>query len=1089
MRMKQTSVLYIIFITSILIFLSSCNTQSDEPDNLITNQNHRQVVRASNDLEFYSTDVYDAKSMDINGQNYTILLNNDAIYSIDETGTIVNKLSHNLMEYENVKKKNSWATVHLEVIEDIDEKGMPDLLLILEDGLMNDIKSVIAISYEEGSVIWDYQPIIKTKDCNTGGKTCIESIEITHYEIKNNLYLSAGYAFQVIDYHTGDLINEVKGNNNIWDFEFSQDLNDDGIKEVVLATQPNYISILDGKTFGMINEIKINTIMVVGSYIEIEQNIWDIEFIASRNRLIAASESGITYEISLEEEEVKTNYQIFDTTTRSYKQQYMKLIQYEYSKYEQEMTDRRIRISFGRKAGFYKNVKLQEILSIDEDEHNDYIVSYDPVLYSSDRNKTGVNKSFVTVSSLSGKLESNSNDVLYSASQNYYYAYKKDGNPNRVIFQNIKTNQNLSKLIASNVSSNREDDMISKVFYLDHGQFIILTRELEIISLIDYTPLGDGIDVEFKFYSKRIRQDTQILDDYLVINDYDLEAEISKVKILNQRFDEVYHYQPKSPYKLFDLTIENDLLYLMEFNKFEADYRVSIINLKTKQIIKRVEVYKEQSFINLYFYDDVTGDGILELAVRNFQYIETVLHHSLEVFDLMNDTVIFDYTKSHEKPERGFHTESSVTILKDLNSDGLRDLIFRVERPSDGLTESTLFVSNQEDTLYDDAQIVPNDTFNNRCTYDFNSNGSKDSLVTNSEGLPSIYDYELNDYVELEYELTYRQAVVKSCDFDFNQDGVNDFVTVEMTGLTKLSNDELSDYKIGLNLKVNTLINNKLKTIFNHEFIYINDFRTLNQLYSSSLMDQFATFTFNETTNNYNIAMFKYDENHNIILEQYDLAGYKTEKRVSNPYSRTLEDGTFRYGKNLTTVTFQGKTYYHATINETGVSKHYFINIKDFTIDYVIYGDQIEIYSDYVILTNTVERLNNPFLIYDEFTNVLITKPFSANDIEVNKTGVLANQFNVIINRDDIVRIRHYYEKNAFNEYYDPSLHFVLPPGKHILKLEIKTDSGDLFYFNEIIHVKSNHTYIIGTMILLVLLGCSIYYICVHLIRKHYFKK
>ncbi|ERJ12842.1 hypothetical protein [Haloplasma contractile] len=1089
MKLKGLLLTVIMLLT---LVISGCMAQDEKDMNKRTSNIESTIqsaaVTKSTDLNLYSTDVYDAKTITIDGNDFSLLLNNDAIYTINEKGTIVHKLTHAIKELNTSKEDYPLISVHLEVIGDIDGKGTSDLLVIVKEGVMKATNSIMAISYEDGTIIWDYMPFVKSKECGEDQKTCNKQLPITNYEVTDTarLYLSAGYSFYALNLTTGEKVKEYKSHNNIWDFEFVPDLTGDNYSDVVLVTQPNVLSLLNGQDFIKFKDFKIKSDLELNSYISLERNVWDIEYIETRHLLIAACENGITYEISLEKEAVKWYEVIYDGDTEDYKNYYIKMIENKPGTYEQQIKNNQMTIFFGREATTYKNINIQVIDSIDEDLLQDYIIHYDSIMTSNNHDID----SYSIISSKNGKLRTQADNEFYSASQEYYFVLE-DPIKNELLFKHIKTDENIIEEIVSQ-STNVAKNKISKVFYLD-TQLIILTNDLEILSLIEGAEPEGGLTVQFKLYSERIRQEHEVLGEYLMIKDYDLKLELSYLKLYDGEFKEVYSHRIKSYKKLVDYKIEQNYLYLMEFDDRESNYHIRVINLIDQTIVKDVKRFKNQEFVSPYFYEDVTSDGYLEIVTTNYAYSDTALRYSFDLVDFINDVGLFNFSKSYAMKDVNYYSGSSIKILNDLNNDGMNDLVYKYDVPNGGKPVPYLILSNN-DTLFEEPTELPNDRLNSTCKYDYNANGHNELIdASQSQGYkPSIYDYELNKFIPLQHStVTYKQAFVQGCDVDFNQDGGSEFITLEIGEISPLTNGLSDDYQIELNLVVHEFVNNEFEPMFNYEFIYVDDYVNLSTLNRHSLMGEFATYRFDEASENYNMMMFKYDEYHNIILQEYDLSGNRTEKQVSNPHSHKHKEdvGTYRYGKDLSTITFNNQTYYMVTIEENSFSKHYFINTDDYKIDFITYGDHVEIYSDAIILNKTVKDLNNKFLLSDEVNKVLITAPFNTSDIEIKKSGLLGNYYDVMVKRDDVKRIRHYYTEKEYTEYNTDQLKLVLPPGNHILKLEVETTGGDLFYFNNVIKIEKNDHYLFGAIGLFVLFVVILYVSSLYVIKKCYYKK
>ncbi|MEJ2251913.1 MAG: hypothetical protein P8Y97_19920 [Candidatus Lokiarchaeota archaeon] len=245
-------------------------------DNSSIKANQANSTKSSSDPKIDSGEgpVTDPRlvKFDENGEEYIVFGTDEGIVVISKFGDIV-------MSY-----RTDASVIAFDLIEDISGDGFKDIALITYTAKKD---NVMAISSDKGILLWNYKRSSQTLALDAEKNPMIY---LTYTAEKDNIMaISSDKGILLWTYKRSSQTLKVDAEknpmiyqqelDNVWDIKKTNDINSDGISEILIASTSEII-MLDGATGGV---VWINSNAC-------SNNVWRLEY--SNEKIIAGSENG-----------------------------------------------------------------------------------------------------------------------------------------------------------------------------------------------------------------------------------------------------------------------------------------------------------------------------------------------------------------------------------------------------------------------------------------------------------------------------------------------------------------------------------------------------------------------------------------------------------------------------------------------------------------------------------------------------------------------------------------------------------------------------------------------------------------------------
>lgn len=319
--------------------------------------------------DFYSfVDPISVEAEIINDEEFYFVLDKKKVLVFNEDLNLVQRVNHLYS-----------SNYELKIISDIDSNGYKDLMLINKEPTDKHSPRIIVASLETGEIIWKK---------NVAIEEMFSQVKMDHYLydyqlVDSKIILSYGYYVDVTDIYTGKSIKKVLLENDVWSIAEIIDVNEDGVRDIAAAVQPNKIYILDGVTLKEINCIKVDDEISLNNDNKLTSNIWSIRFNEDNKLLGMVTESGKLYELDINTLSIINTHDVIDI--------YETVAYTKLSRYKEEGYSNHYSASF-------KNLSLEVIGDIDGDNIGEYLLFHYVPIYD-EGDIVGYYKTFKIVTS------------------------------------------------------------------------------------------------------------------------------------------------------------------------------------------------------------------------------------------------------------------------------------------------------------------------------------------------------------------------------------------------------------------------------------------------------------------------------------------------------------------------------------------------------------------------------------------------------------------------------------------------------------------------------------------------------------------
>jgi len=1042
-------VIFFIFIFMNVSVLGEANTKNTE------------VMTGVNVFSRY---LLDTKSIEINELIYTALLYEDYLYIANEEGEVVKQIQY-LHNYQTISdymslKDFDYQDITLEIIDDIDNKGINDFMIIITDHLINDVSTLISISYEDEQILWEYTPQMLSsliKDRNDNYKL---DVPITSYHLNEYLYITAGYKIEKLDIKTGQVIDSYEYKNNIWDMELISDFNNNGSLDIAISVQPSKVIYIDGNTFKKIGEIEVSKDLILYSENEIfKTNVWSITYLHSRNILVAGSEDGYVYEISLTENKIISQEKLFNINI--YKSRYDEVIKSQNVKYETYQDGEKTYYYVGKGTVKYTMMKVYKTASYDTDELEDYVVEFIPYW--------GDNPTFIQCSSISKcEIVKIQNKILSHVNDNIIVYKDEEFN---TIIKDITTNQILlssSHNVFSTINRNSSLIIHFQLFEVDDGyiiqynyQFIVKIKKDEL----------DKIDWILTMIEKQTSEKT---DDRLLVfnqvNKYDTSFSVYDEN-MSLIIDEHLKFE-----KIINHNIKDNQLYITKVDILnEQNSTLQIYDISQGILVASSHFY--QTFHQLYpldlilsqteeMYADVNGDGFYEMLIKVLFDQNGVRKYRYLIYDIKNDQVL-----KHQEVAQISNFSKSL-LYNDINQDGIPEVM--TYQASGGKTDFQIYLSNEESFFNEDQKITIE--FNaNLMQYklmmmeDLNQDGYDELIFTQyTPEINSAYLFDLKNNQSMIYENSFdSQGIFQIVRVeDINNDGIKELFIIDVI------EDPLTT-SFPVRLKVMTYEQNTFKELF-----HIN-LNLSEPVYP--LTDLSTLFVLKEMTgdNIKDLVLYAIDESNNSSIEVIDLSSYQlvetqTQNDLTNKQANQLNQDTKTY-QNIHLIQYQNKNYFKVQPNIDSKLFNALIDTTTFK-------------RDSFVGTNFLDTFQDKWLFLDN-KQIKWSEPVKQDEIQINIGGFFKNIYQLSIKNNNISSIEIIHKDIIYYTIKDNHFKRSLPNGEYEFIYCIKTNDGGLYYDYDVFVIENNLIQKIIYLSSILIITTTIFIINRSVIYKKYWYK
>ncbi len=899
----------------IILFIFICNTFK---------------TTASNQLLF--NNVYQAKKMSVNGHTYITISGNDGIYFLNHEGNIV-------------KKINFWSEISYDyyMISDIDKKGQDDIIIIYEDTLEKE-DNIYTVSYEDSSIIWRLQTTMESNYYCSNNKLCKEDVVITDHLLKEKLYITAGYHFLEIDINDGIIKNQFQYTNNIWNFSFIHDINNDYVDDIVISVQPSDIIVLDGRNYEIINRLKVAKDLITQET-TIKRNIWDLAYISNTQILLAASEDGYVYEINLNKNIIEQQIQIFNTEFSDVREYYL----------DESNLD-------GFASGFYnrgyKNMSFESV-SIDNDNNIFYLINYNKKFYL----ESFEEKVHYSVCHNDECISSKATDSFISSHHSlfsYFEEYYNEGT--------IST-----KLVVKNMLSHDQLYTIEEIsdiidFYILDDLHSLIISNMSIKYISNNTLLWEK--------DKGTTQTTVIDDDLLTIIDKNRDNNTIGLHLYSDN-DEIFNFSPLEGF-IENYQIYGDTIYLSV--NIDNKITIYVYSITTSSLLATKSLDEEALNITLKPYQDKDNDGILEYIVlsntnKDISLLNIKSNEVLNQFEL-NSSVNIDNLKD-------------LLIINDCNNDDLKDLMLIPHRVQNDSTfiliysdETELFSQYHHLSIEIPLDHIDEGELEYQESVDLNHDGFREYIYNIISGYKKIFFIidVANKKVIFDENLDYEIHVVTNefinSHHDLNNDGIEDIISL-------IDNGEYQIFNI-LNYNNSNLTN-----------IWSKNIDIIKKRYASPI----ATMDINDD-NQKEIILYEYDINGNIRIMAYNSLSEQPIKTIDVKQSsnESFDEIRMTLGNDIDVIKLNDVFYIVLLIDH----KYVFVNTKNWSISEEISHYQY-VYHDKIIYLDDKNQVKFADLIDKTSVDINLYGLFK-NIIEIDTDKSIGNYF-VSINGEDFIQI------------------------------------------------------------------------------------
>ncbi|ERJ12840.1 hypothetical protein [Haloplasma contractile] len=1039
-----------------------------------------------------SSHVFDTSEITIDNIQYTALLNSEGIQIIDTTGFLIKKIDYpesvvSIIESNHIRDAISETGIlnkdiidlKLKTIEDIDNKGFSDFLIIIRSRRVKEFNKLVTINYESSNVIWEYNPTIQSSKLCRFSTYCEEPVDLIQVELRDeDIYVISGYKMEQINLKTGDTKKQFHYKNNIWRFEFISDVNKDGIDDLALAVQPTNIIFIDGNTFNQLKELKVAKDLKLTKLKTIKLNVRELEFLPKQNRLLAASEDGNVYEIDVHENKIINKIQLFSTeqliphySDLKYSNKRSNLESYRVGDIEYFLSGINAPVTF----------ELENISSIDKDRLDDYIVEWK----MSDQNLTSSKKM--------GQFriqKTNAEPVVFEQAD---FQFKKG---DFIVYRGF------GHLNLWDLEENRHI-LVSE--YKIHPGTVLKSHTNGMI-MIDPKPKVTQLSVDFLpslqpnwlIDSKEIKQEELLVsDEYfvkveqrLIYNDI-----ISYFALYNKEFELIKTHQTESGTYFLHKYLSDDNFFIVEANDYNQILTTKRYNNSTGDLVdERTFDYnnynnhqssepKNDLEFDAISYHDVNNDHVNELLIvvtynDGFDTGNRQSHYL--IYDLVNANVLVDNSSDVK-------IANHYKIHDDVNNDGYKELLthelksyffydrtvldFNLHKTSEG----DLF--NEENTLFKSIDI-PYGNYEFIKEVDLNNDGYDEFIMNFSD---FVYTHKKALYI-FDYK---NENLVKVGDFnnndyrieDLDEDGTIDIITIEPKSL------------VSSELAIHNYSNGGVITPYTY---------TIDGFYSETPTEQYTIYDYNKDGVK-DLIFSTYDEHHNIGL---DIIDFKLKQNIkTKTYNIYSHQSTEEMGENLTYSKIQlsllnDLPYFivetpAASFETSEFSYTIKKRIHPIEKQFLLFGpDTLDLEYVYGEEQNKTDRI----FYKASDGSMLMKNPINYHNIKSELTGLYDTNYHFKLNQEiDVDRVLviindETLKSNSIIEFDQGDFNINLSNGDYNLTFYIYTEEGNCFLYHDTVTIKRENTDSIKYQVVILTIGTIMFAGSSIIIKKYIHK-